>query len=55
MTQERWVRAPEHDKRVAWGDDYAGDAWLYIATGEIRWTVVNAGPPTPWPADIDTI
>jgi hypothetical protein len=36
-----WQRAPEHDKRFAWGDDWAGDAWQHSVTGEIRWTVVG--------------
>jgi hypothetical protein len=50
-TQQRWwVRAPELDRRVERGDDYAGDAWRYITTGEVKWTAVNHGPPTtPWP------
>lgn len=43
--REWWVRAPEHDKRFAHGDDYAGDAWRYAPTGEVKWTAVNHGPP----------
>jgi hypothetical protein len=36
-----WIRTPEHDRRFAWGDDYAGDGWQHRHTGEIRWTVVG--------------
>ena len=36
-----WLRAPNHDKRFATGDDFAGDAWQNTRTGEIRYTVVG--------------
>lgn len=39
-----WERFPELDKRIAWGDDYAGDAWRNVITGEIRWCVVGHNP-----------
>lgn len=42
-----WMRTPEHDKRIANGDDFAGDAWKYLPTGEIKYTAVGVGqPPT---------
>jgi len=31
----RYERKPEHDRRIARGDDFAGDAWLDTTTGEI--------------------
>ena len=39
-----WERAPERDKRFASGDDYAGDAWRHIMTGEIRYVAVGQKP-----------
>lgn len=45
-----WERVPEKDRRIERGDDYAGDAWRYIVTGEIKYTAVGYGPPTTiWP------
>lgn len=45
-----WERAPEHDKRIARGDDYAGDAWRYKPTGEIKMVAVGREHPnTIWP------
>jgi hypothetical protein len=44
MTANTWTRAPEHDKRFAWGDDWAGDAWRNDRTGELHWTVVGYDP-----------
>ena len=26
-TSDAWRRAPEHDRRIARGDDFAADAW----------------------------
>src|ERR1700730_3428030 len=37
----RYIRKPEHDKRIARGDDYAGDAWLDTWTDRLRWGVVG--------------
>lgn len=36
-----YERSPDHDRRFARGDDFAGDAWRHCGTGEIRWTVVG--------------
>lgn len=36
-----WKRAPEHDRRIRRGDDFAGDAWRNTETGEIRWVAVG--------------
>lgn len=38
----RYVRAPHLDKRIARGDDFAGDAWLDTHTGEIVFSAVGA-------------
>lgn len=40
----QYERAPEHDKRIRRGDDFAGDAWRDIKTGEIRWVAVGYTP-----------
>jgi hypothetical protein len=37
----KWQRKPELDKRFKHGDDYAGDAWQNIETGEIRYVAVG--------------
>lgn len=42
---QTWQRTPQHDKRIANGDDYAGDAWHNSQTGEIKMVAVNHGPP----------
>ena len=39
-----WERAPEHDKRIGRGDDYAGDAWRHVETGELRYVAVGHNP-----------
>ena len=36
-----WVREPSEDKRIAQGDDFAGDAWRDPKTGELRWCAVG--------------
>jgi hypothetical protein len=38
MAEHEWRRAPERDKRIAHGDDFAGDAWVNRA-GEVTYTV----------------
>lgn len=38
---ERYVRAPEHDRRISRGDDFAGGAWLDTVTGEIVYGAVG--------------
>ncbi len=40
----RYVRVPQFDKRVMWGDDFAGDAWKEVATGRIFWVAVGRNP-----------
>lgn len=40
----RWSRRPEFDKRFAWGDDFAGDAWLDTDTGRIVYVAVGHRP-----------
>lgn len=37
----RYVRKPEADRRISRGDDFAGDAWLDMHTGETVYTVVG--------------
>jgi hypothetical protein len=37
----RYSRMPAADKRIARGDDFAGDAWLDTATGDTVYTVVG--------------
>lgn len=39
-----WVRAPQHDRRISRGDDFAGDAWMDRQTGTIRYVVVGQSP-----------
>jgi hypothetical protein len=51
MPQPSYERAPEHDKRFAWGDDYAGDAWRDKQTGAIRWTAVGVNINNPYHND----
>jgi hypothetical protein len=36
-----YERAPEHDRRFARGDDFAGDAWRRLCDGQLRWVVVG--------------
>lgn len=37
----RYIRQPDHDRRIARGDDFAGDAWLDTETGAIVYSVVG--------------
>lgn len=39
-----YTRAPEHDKRIARGDDFAGDAWRDREAGVILWVAVGHDP-----------
>lgn len=39
-----WVRAPQHDRRISRGDDFAGDAWMDRQTGTIRFVAVGQSP-----------
>jgi hypothetical protein len=41
---DRWERAPEHDRRIARGDDFAADAWRNLRTGKIRLVAVGCRP-----------
>ncbi len=36
-----WRRKPKLDKRIARGDDFAGDAWVNILTGTVRYVAVG--------------
>ena len=40
-----WLRAPLLDKRIAHGDEFAGDAWRHRITGEIRYVAVGERMP----------
>jgi hypothetical protein len=40
----RYVRRWEYDKRIAWGHDFTGDAWLDRTTGKIVYMVVGFDP-----------
>lgn len=37
----RYERQPEHDRRVARGDDFTGDAWLDTESGETVYGVAG--------------
>lgn len=37
----RYKRTPEHDRRIACSDSFAGDAWLDTKSGEIVYAVVG--------------
>ena len=41
-----WKRMPEFDRRIAHGDDWAGDAWLNDKTGNIKLVAVGHEPPS---------
>lgn len=43
-TQTTFVRAPEHDRRIRRGDDYAADAWRNTKTGELVQVAVGHKP-----------
>jgi hypothetical protein len=40
-----WQRYPARDKRFAWGDDWAGDAWMHYPSKTLHWCAVGCGPP----------
>jgi hypothetical protein len=40
----RYVREPDHDRRIRRGDDFAGDAWRDRATGDIHYVAVGVDP-----------
>lgn len=44
--ETRWERYRSEDRRIGYGDDFAGNAWRNIDTGEITYTAVGKGPPT---------
>ena len=37
----KYTRAPQHDRRIRRGDDFAGDAWLNNETGKIEYGAVG--------------
>ncbi len=43
----RYVRAPEHDRRIAAGDDFAGDGWYDFSSGRIHHVAVGHNPNYP--------
>lgn len=38
---QRFARAPEHDRRMARGDDFAGDAWIDKKTFDVVYGAVG--------------
>jgi len=40
----RFERAPNHDRRIRRGDDFAGDAWRDLETGSIVYVAVGQHP-----------
>lgn len=44
MSEQRYIRQAQHDRRIARGDDWAGDAWLDTRTGQIVYMVVGHDP-----------
>jgi len=40
----RYIRRPDHARRLAWGDDFAGDAWHNTITDQIVYCVVGHAP-----------
>lgn len=44
MSEIGYIRVPGNDKRIARGDDYAGDAWRNVKTGEIVIVAVGHSP-----------
>lgn len=43
-SDKTYLRAPEHDRRIQQGDDFAGDAWRLRGTERIYYTVVGGDP-----------
>jgi hypothetical protein len=41
---DRFQRAPNHDRRIRRGDDFAGDAWRDRETGAIVYVAVGQKP-----------
>ena len=39
-----YYRQPKHDRRIARGDDFAGDAWKHVVTGKLIWVAVGHNP-----------
>lgn len=42
--EAKWVRDRTKNKRIAYGDDFAADAWRNNDTLEIKYTVVGINP-----------
>ena len=40
----KYVRHPEGDRRIARGDDFAGDCWQNTETNELRYVAVGRDP-----------
>ncbi len=47
LPRPRFTRAPEHDRRIGRGDDFAGDAWRDNRTQRITYAAVGHGPALP--------
>ena len=41
MSEQKYERKSEFDRRISRGDDFAGDAWLNKLTGDIEWGAVG--------------
>ncbi len=41
MSEVKVERAPEHDKRIERGDDYAADAWCVVGDDRLHFTAVG--------------
>ncbi len=39
-----WVRETTCDRRIPWGDDFNGNAWRNLTTGEYRYVAVGHTP-----------
>lgn len=45
VTQPRYIRAPQFDRRIGRGDDFAGDGWIDCADSQkVIWTAVGHRP-----------
>jgi hypothetical protein len=44
IAKKKWARHPKEDKRISRGDDFAGDAWRNLKTGEVRHVAIGKIP-----------
>lgn len=44
MSTQRYIRQPDHDKRIERDDDYSGDAYIDAITNKLVWAVVGVDP-----------